>query len=152
MTKHRLEKVSSSDEAFVALVRQLDADLAIRDGDENAFYAQYNGLEAIQHVLVLYLNEVPAACGAIKEYNVSSAEVKRMFTAPEFRGNRLGAVVLNALEAWAAELGYKRCILETGLRQPEAIRLYEREGFQRILNYDPYLGMENSFCFEKVLG
>ncbi len=151
MTTHRLERVSSADEAFVGLVRQLDADLAIRDGDENAFYAQFNGLEAIQHAVVLYLNEVPAACGAIKEYDATSAEVKRMFTAPEFRGNRLGAVVLSALEDWAEELGYERCILETGLRQPEAIRLYEREGFQRIPNYEPYKEMVNSVCFEKRL-
>ena len=111
MTTHRLERVSSADEAFVGLVRQLDADLAIRDGDENAFYAQFNGLEAIQHAVVLYLNEVPAACGAIKEYDATSAEVKRMFTAPEFRGNRLGAVVLSALEDWAEELGYEAFVI-----------------------------------------
>lgn len=74
-----------------------------------------------------------------------------MFTAPEFRGNRLGAVVLSALEDWAEELGYERCILETGLRQPEAIRLYEHEGFQRIPNYEPYKEMVNSVCFEKRL-
>ncbi|WP_407644578.1 hypothetical protein [Croceimicrobium hydrocarbonivorans] len=42
-------------------------------------------------------------------------------------------------------------ILETGINQPEAIRLYEKNGYQRIPNYPPYEGVETSYCFEKVL-
>jgi putative acetyltransferase len=59
--------------------------------------------------------------------------------------------VLAELEAWAAELGYPKCVLETGKRQPEAIALYEKQGYQRISNYGQYIGVENSVCFEKVL-
>lgn len=151
MESIQLKRVSHDDDAFIALVKLLDADLAFRDGADNAFYAQFNGPEDLHHAVVLYVDGQPAACGAIKTYDPASAEVKRMFTLPKFRGRQLGAKVLKELEDWAADLGYARCILETGLRQPEAIRLYEREGYERIANYPPYEGIENSVCFQKLL-
>ena len=55
------------------------------------------------------------------------------------------------VQALAKELGYKKCILETGLKQPEAIRLYEKNGYKSIPNYGQYAGVENSVCYEKVL-
>jgi GNAT superfamily N-acetyltransferase len=60
--------------------------------------------------------------------------------------------VLAELETWAAELGCSKCVLETGGKQPEAIRLYEKSGYKRIPNYGQYVGVENSICFEKSLG
>ncbi|MEQ9188647.1 MAG: GNAT family N-acetyltransferase [Cryomorphaceae bacterium] len=149
MEKIELKRVSNDDDDFIALVQLLDADLAFRDGTDNAFYAQFNGPEDLHHAVVLYVAGQAAACGAIKEYDRASAEVKRMFTQPQFRGKKLGAKVLKELENWASDLGYTRCILETGLRQPEAIRLYEREGYERIANYAPYEGVSNSVCFQK---
>ena len=74
-----------------------------------------------------------------------------MFVNPDFRGKRIAAKVLNELENWATELGYERCILETGLKQPEAIALYERCNYQKIKNYDQYEGIEESVCYEKIL-
>ena len=56
------------------------------------------------------------------------------------------------LEEWAAELGYTRAVLETGTSQPEAIGLYESIGYHRIDNYPPYVGVQNSVCYEKRLG
>jgi len=55
------------------------------------------------------------------------------------------------LEHWAVELGYKKCVLETGKRQPDAIALYTKQGYESIPNYGQYMGMENSVCFEKEL-
>ena len=78
-------------------------------------------------------------------------EVKRMYTLPEYRGKGLAAMVLSDLEKWASELAYKRCVLETGKRQPEAIKLYEKNGYQVTPNYGQYIGIENSVCFEKPL-
>jgi hypothetical protein len=60
--------------------------------------------------------------------------------------------VLRELETWAGELHYTSCLLETGLKQPEAIRLYEKNGYALIPNYGQYAGVDNSVCFEKVLG
>ncbi|SIT88092.1 GNAT family N-acetyltransferase [Pontibacter indicus] len=78
-------------------------------------------------------------------------EVKRMYVLPEGRNQGIASKVLAELEAWAQELAYARCILETGLKQPEAIGLYQKSGYQQIPNYAQYAGVENSVCFEKVL-
>jgi putative acetyltransferase len=59
--------------------------------------------------------------------------------------------VLKALEDWAKELGYHKCILETGKRQPDAIALYQKNGYSIMPNYGQYQGVTNSVCFEKQL-
>lgn len=144
-------RTDSTNPDFIELVKHLDADLAVRDGDEHAFYHQFNKIDMIKHVVVLYDDTVPLSCGAIKESMPGSMEVKRMYTVPPARGKGLAAKVLAALEIWAAELGYPKCVLETGKKQPEAIALYTKCGYQVIPNYGQYIGVENSVCFEKVL-
>ncbi|HEY1024004.1 MAG TPA: GNAT family N-acetyltransferase [Sphingobacteriaceae bacterium] len=143
---------TTSDHAdFRALVVLLDQDLAIRDGEEHAFYAQYNKIDKIGHVIVAYDNGRAVACGAIKHYADQTAEVKRMFVLPEFRGNGIAGFVLRDLEKWAAELDYSECILETGKKQPEAIRLYQKCGYELIPNYGQYAGVENSVCMKRAV-
>ncbi|HEX6179637.1 MAG TPA: GNAT family N-acetyltransferase [Chitinophagaceae bacterium] len=144
-------RTNSDNPDFIALVRLLDADLAKRDGDEHAFYAQYNKLDTIKHALVLYDDGRPVGCGAIKEFEPGTMEVKRMYTLPESRGKGIASNILQELEKWAAELSYKKCVLETGKRQPEAIGLYKKSGYRIIPNYGQYAGIENSVCFEKNL-
>lgn len=146
-----LKKSNSDHPDFISLVTKLDADLALRDGQEHNFYAQYNRLTAIKHVVVAYENDKPVGCGAMKEYLPGSMEVKRMFTLPEYRGRGIATRILIKLEQWAAELGYQCCVLETGKRQPEAIELYQKNGYRIIPNYGQYAGVENSVCFEKQL-
>lgn len=80
-----------------------------------------------------------------------AVEVKRMYTLPEYRGKGIAAELLGELEKWAAELEYGRCVLETGLKQPGAIRLYEKSGYIVMPNYGQYVGVENSVCFEKSI-
>lgn len=125
----RLELTNSSNEDFVELVRHLDAELAERDGSEHAYYAEFNKIESIRHVVVAYDNGKAVACGAIKAFEPGAMEVKRMYTLPESRGKGIAAEVLAELEKWAAELACIRCVLETGKKQPEAIRLYEKSGY-----------------------
>ena len=72
-----------------------------------------------------------------------------MYTAPESRGKGIASQVLRELENWASELSYKKCILETGKKQPEAIGLYKKNGYKIIPNYGQYAGVDNSLCFEK---
>ena len=133
------------------MVKLLDADLAEKDGPEHAFYAQYHQTNTLQHVLVAYDHDRPVACGAIKPFDEEAMEVKRMFTLPTERGKGIASVLLLALETWAQELGYKKCILETGKRQPDAIQLYLKNGYHIIPNYGQYAEMDNSVCFEKNL-
>jgi GNAT superfamily N-acetyltransferase len=147
----KVTRTDSDDQDFIQLVKLLDADLAERDGDDHPFYAQYNKIAKIKYVVVVYADSRSVGCGAIKEYDPDSMEVKRMYTLPESRGRGIASRVLAELESWAAELSYKRCILETGKKQPEAIRLYEKNGYTLIPNYGQYAEIENSVCFEKKL-
>lgn len=148
---YTLLRTDSSNADFKKLVVALDKDLAIRDGDEHAFFAQFNKIAAIKHVVVAYEGNQPVGCGAIKEYEPGVMEVKRMYVPLEKRGNGIASLVLQELEKWAAELGYTKCILETGLKQPEAISLYKKNDYILIPNYGQYAGVESSVCFEKVL-
>ena len=146
-----LVRTDSNNQEFIELVKRLDADLAKRDGDEHPFYAQYNQIDKIRYVVVAYEDDKPVGCGAIKEYAPGIMEVKRMYTSPGSRGKGVATKVLSELEAWAAELSYETCILETGKKQPEAIRLYQKNGYQIIPNYGQYADVENSLCFEKSI-
>jgi GNAT superfamily N-acetyltransferase len=145
----RITRTNSDNQDFVQLVKHLDADLAERDGNEHPFYAQFNKIDKIKFVVVAYENDIPVGCGAIKEYQPDTMEIKRMYTVPGRRGKGIASQVLRELEAWASELSYRKCILETGKKQPEAIRLYRKNGYQIIPNYGQYAGIENSLCFEK---
>jgi len=144
-------RTSPENKDFITLVSHLDVELAIRDGDEHSFYNQFNKTDLIKHVVVLYENGIALACGAIKEESSKRMEVKRMYTLQDSRGRGLASVVLNELEAWAREMSYNKCILETGKKQPEAIQLYKKNGYQLIPNYGQYAGIANSLCFEKDL-
>lgn len=144
-------RTAADNNDFIELVRLLDADLAIRDGDKHIFYDQFNKIDNIRYVVVAYVNNKPAGCGAIKEYNPDSMEVKRMYVLPENRKKGIASKILAELEIWARELSYSRCILETGKGQPEAIELYKKNGYTLIPNYGQYAGVENSLCFVKNL-
>ena len=146
-----LIRTDSSDTDFQELVKLLDAELRIRDGEDNAFYAQFNKIDALKHALVAYVNNKPVGCGAFKPFSDSSVEIKRMFVDPDYREQGIAQQVLTELEKWAAELGNKNCVLETGQKQPEAIKLYLKSGYVRISNYGQYANVENSVCMQKLL-
>jgi GNAT superfamily N-acetyltransferase len=74
-----------------------------------------------------------------------------MFTSTESRGKGLAGMILSELQNWGKEMDYNRFILETGIRQTEAIALYNKTGFILIPNYGQYKGIETSICFEKRL-
>lgn len=146
-----LIRTDSDNPDFIALVKLLDADLAKRDGADHSFYAQFNKIDKIRHVVLAYDNETPVGCGAIKQFAPDAMEVKRMYILPGHRNKGIATIILSELERWAGELSYARCVLETGKRQPEAIELYKKNGYKVIENYGQYVGIENSVCFEKGL-
>lgn len=146
-----LVRTDSSNPDFIALVKLLDEELAFLDGEDHAFYAQFNKTNLLKYAIVLYENEIPVSCGALKEFDSASVEVKRMYTLKSHRGKGLASKVLKELENWSKELGYTRCVLETGKRQPDAIALYKKSGYRVIPNYGQYAEVENSICFEKSI-
>lgn len=147
----KLIRTNSDNQDFIQLVKMLDEYLAYTDGEDHAFYDQYNKIDMLKHCVVLYEEENAVGCGAIKPYDGNSAELKRMFVIPEFRGKGYASKILSELENWAKELGFQSVILETGINQLEAIKMYDRT-FERIENYGQYKGVENSLCFKKDLG
>ncbi len=147
----RIVRTDSEDTDFQELVRLLDQDLSIRDGAEHSFYAQFNKIDSINNVVVAYENQFAVGCGAFKKYDVEMVEIKRMFVRPESRGKGIAVEILKELEKWATELNFTSSILETGYKQPEAIRLYEKSQYVVIPNYGQYEGVENSVCMKKKL-
>lgn len=148
---NNLKRTNSDDIDFINLVALLDQDLKIRDGEDHAFYNQYNKTDKIKHVIVYYENDIAVGCGAFREKESDAVEIKRMYVKPEYRKRGIAAAVLKELENWAAELNYTYTILETGKKQPEAIALYQKLGYTIIPNYPPYEEMDNSVCMKKTL-
>jgi GNAT superfamily N-acetyltransferase len=146
-----LKRTTSNDSDFQTLVHLLDKELAVRDGSEHSFYAQFNKTDTIKNVIVYYDEGAAVGCGAFKEFDKRTVEIKRMFVHQNFRGKGIGAVILKELERWAAELNYSASILETGKKQPEAIRLYQKAGYAIIPNYGQYEHVENSVCMKKAI-
>jgi GNAT superfamily N-acetyltransferase len=147
-----MSRTNSLNPDFVALVKKLDAYLTITDGDEHAFYDQFNKIDSINHVVVFHENCLPVACGAIKQMGSTNAwEIKRMFVEESMRGKGIASQVINELEKWAKELNVEKLVLETGIRQTEAVALYHKNNYQIIKNFGQYIGVENSICFEKLL-
>ncbi len=144
-------RTNSENTDFQSLVKELDAYLALVDGDDHAYYHQFNKTDSLQYVLVAYWEGVAVGCGAIRPYDEKSIEVKRMYVHPEQRGKGFAKAILVELENWAAELNFDFCILETGKKQPEAIQLYAKSGYEVIENYGQYKAVENSVCFKKVV-
>ncbi len=149
MTK--IVRTDSGDKDFHELVRLLDEELKVRDGDEHSFYAQYNKLHMIKHVVLVLDNDKAIGCGAFKKHGKDTVEIKRMFVISENRGNGIGAEILKELEKCASEENFSFAVLETSFNQPEAIRLYQKSGYEIIPNYGQYEGVENSVCMQKSL-
>ena len=148
-----IKRTTSDNPDFEKLVLQLDAYLAIVDGEDHAFYAQFNKSNSLKNVIVLYENEIAIGIGAYEEYDSKTVEMKRMFTLPEYRGKGIASKILSELELWATEENYSIATLETGFKQIEAISLYQKSEYKIIANYGQYKGVETSICMKKeILG
>lgn len=146
-----LIRTNSENRDFINLITELDKNLHEINGEEQLIFNQFNKIDMIKHVVIAYENSLPIGCGAIKHYSENTMEVKRMFVSKEFRGRGIASQVLNNLTDWAKEMGYKKCILETGIKQIDAITLYKKNSFKVINNYGEYENIKNSICFEKFL-
>ncbi len=147
----KLLRTDANNLDFKDLIILLDAGLAISDGKNHQFYTQFNKTDQINYVIIAYQNSKAVACGAIKKYDENTMEVKRMFTSTQSRKKGIAGMILSELQNWAIEMDYTRLILETGIRQKEAISLYTKTNFILVPNYGQYAGIETSLCFEKRL-
>lgn len=146
-----IKRSQYADKDFVYLILQLDDELNNRHDNQRTVYDKFNKVDSIQTVIIAYINDNPVGCGCFKQFDENTVEIKRMFVKTQNRGKGISKLILNELEKWAMELGYSRSILETGIKLPEAIGLYEKSDYTRINNYGQYKNLPNSICFEKIL-
>ncbi|HWS60997.1 MAG TPA: GNAT family N-acetyltransferase [Flavobacterium sp.] len=144
-------RTTSENKDFAKLVVALDAFLKILDGDDHEFYAQMNKTNLLKNAVICYKNNKPIGIGAYKEFESKTVEIKRMYTLPEYRGKGIASKIIRELELWAKEENYTTSILETGLKQADALYLYQKLGYTIIENYGQYRGVENSVCMKKIL-
>lgn len=136
---------------FQNLVILLDEVLRIMDGEDHDFYSQYNKIDKINHVVLCYQDNVAIGCGAFKEFDSNTVEIKRMFVHPDYRGKGIASTVLKELEIWASEGSYTNFVLETGANNPEAIALYQKSGYEIFPNYGQYANISASVCLKKSI-
>ena len=146
-----IKRITSNNEDFGNLVTQLDAYLRILDGDDHAFYAQFNKTNSLKNAVICYENNIAVGIGAYKEFEPNVVEIKRMYTLPEYRGKGIAKAILSELEAWAREENYTTSILETGFLQLDAIGLYQKLGYEITENFGQYIGVANSVCMKKMI-
>lgn len=151
MVELKIVKSKGSNKEFQDLVAKLDKFLKHTDGEDHAFYNQFNSSVNLEHVALGYLQGVCIACGAFKPFDSSTVEVKRMYVDENFRGKSYAKQILFFLENWAKELGYGRAVLETGKRQRAAVAFYTSMNYHVIPNYGQYKEMVNSICYSKNL-
>lgn len=147
----QLKRTNSDNTHFQALIIDLDKELWQRYPDVQEEYDVLDKVKGINTVVVAYLAGEPVGCACFRPFDDTTVEVKRMFVHEAQRGQGIARKILNELELWGKELGYARAVLETGIRQPEAIALYQRSGFNFMEKYAPYEDMENSVCMQKPL-
>jgi putative acetyltransferase len=151
LNKLILQRANSNELAFKKLIKELDLYLETINGEQNNFFMQHNTTDKISHVIIALQNNLPAGCGAIKQKEEGIVEVKRMFVSPSCRNQGIGSKILNELELWALELGNTKCVLETSKTMQSANALYEKNNYKVIPNFEPYIGIDTSICYEKLL-
>ncbi|RUS42838.1 GNAT family N-acetyltransferase [Cohnella sp. AR92] len=122
----------------VELIKELSAELAalyqVEDG--GAGFHPEDVEQPRAAFVVARLNGYPVGCGALRPLDVSTAEVKRMYTRSDYRRQGVAQAILAEIERLALEFGYASLKLQTGPLQPEAVKLYERVGYYPIARFD----------------
>lgn len=145
------DRTTSESTDFQSLVQDLDAYLTVVNGESHSFFNQYNQINHLKNCVVVYVNNEPIGCGALKIFDTEIMEIKRMYVKENYRGKGVAKFILTALEQWAKEIGNKACVLETSKTMLDAVSLYKSFGYLRIPNYGQYIGVEVSICFKKII-
>lgn len=127
------------------------AELYGRDGSASDRDGAF-GVDAasVLATVVIDLDDEPVGHASLRQLN-GDVEIKRMYVSPRSRGQGVAARMLVEMEEIAHNEGARRVILHTGDRQMAAIAFYQRHGYRPIPVYPPYVGLDESLCFEKVL-
>ena len=146
-----IEQVPWDHPASVSLRQAQRAEIEQRYGTPDSEPGPAPTGDDITAFFVAFDGEKPVGCGGLRELDSTEAEIKRMFVDPSSRGTGVSTALLDRLEQFGRERGYRRLVLETGDQQPDAIRFYTREGYERIPNFGYYTDSALSLCFAKQL-
>ena len=149
----KISYTDGNDKDFMLMCARLDDALnELAGGEANRQeYVEHNRLDDIKDAAVGYIDGVPVACGAFKQFDGDTAEIKRVFVDEAYRGKGVSRQLMTFLEDAARKKGYQKLVLETGRSMHVAVGFYRSIGYSERENYGPYIGMEKSICFEKVL-
>ena len=135
-----------------ALVAELNAALLELTPPEHCYHLTVEQMAGSDTtVFIARDNGLAVGCGALKRHDDATGEVKRMYTRPSHRGQKIGAEIVGRVEALARQEGLTRLVLETGDRHPAAWTVYERAGFTRCGPVLDYPDSEWSVFYEKSL-
>lgn len=146
-----LRRCNSENTDFKNHIRLLDSELDNRYGVLQKQYDGYNKIELLETAVIAYDESIPFGCGCFKKADDSTVEMKRVFVQSDYRGKGFASAILEELERWAKEKGFLYSILETGVKQHEAISLYQKKGYVITDNFGQYIGNQNSICMKKSL-
>jgi GNAT superfamily N-acetyltransferase len=141
-----IEERTADDGELAALLDAAFAELVARYGPDGRSQVKEGA-----RYLVASLDGTAVGCGAVQPVDAVTGELKRMFVIPGHRGQGIATSLLSALEDLARELGYRRLRLATGVRQPEAIALYERCAYTLTEPYGKYVDAPLTRCYQKAL-
>jgi putative acetyltransferase len=134
------------------LLAELDAELLARYPGEPVNGVEPGAFEAEGgHFVLAFIDGALAGCGAFRPCDDVTVELKRMYVRKAHRGAGIGRAIVAALEAEAVRRGFRRCILETAQRMPEAIAMYRRCGYRPMPPYGPFVGSARSVCMTRDL-
>ena len=136
------------------LIGELNRELAATYPEEGANHFRLDAGEVAAGrgaFLVARIDGDAVGCGAVRLLDDGRAEVKRMYTSPAARGRGVARALLAELERVGRELGARELVLETGVRQTEALGLYRGAGFVPVDAWGEYIDSPLSVCLGKVL-
>ncbi|OIV43097.1 GNAT family N-acetyltransferase [Flavobacterium johnsoniae] len=145
-----IQKADPNDEKVLTILEELSSNLYLRFGSDgkNSFQDWQNDNLNFVFVTAVINNEI-AGCGAIRPIDENIGEVKRMYS--KFPGRKIGKTILAFLENKAKEIGYKELVLETRVKNQEAVLFYQKQNYNVIPNYGKYIDRPEAICLGKSL-
>jgi GNAT superfamily N-acetyltransferase len=137
-----------------ALIAELNAELSVEYPEPGATRCRLDPNEVANGegaFFVAFDADQPVGCGAVRRIGEGDGEINRMYVVPARRGLGIGHLILYAIEREARQLGLRRLVLETGVRQAQAIALYEGAGYSKIPPFGEYMDSPVSICMAKEL-
>ncbi len=142
-----MREVAADDPVAVRLIEAMGAEMQARYGDGGLSPAQPQQFLAPGIFLLAELDGIAVGCGGVRPSGEDAAEIKRMYVDPAARGRGIARGLLRALVAHARARGLTRLLLETGTAQPEAISLYESEGWTPVPPFGHYADDPRTRCY-----